>query len=351
MGKRIIQIDILRAFAIIAVIIIHTISASISPFLNSYPQIYILLGLDQLMRFSVPFFFAVSGYLLASKYQDKKLETRTFLKRRALRLLPPYFAWSAIIYVYLNFFSQEPKNPHNLFELIFMGRTDYHLYFVPALFYLYLLFPLIIHFYRRSKLTVLTTALVLQLGVIVFTNLVTSQTIKLPFLWGDQQQYVFPLSWIFYFVLGIYHASEMPKFGKVFAAALCFSAVILTADTILTFSQTQNYIASTTFTRFPAVLFAASAITSFIVFKNQLLKLPARLQSLFSKIGQKSYSIYLFHTLIIRLVWEIYPVKTLLSFLIFTLFVIYFTFITSAILNRLNRLTKSLPPASNSRSH
>ena len=336
MQNRIIEIDALKAAAVTAVIIIHSISAAIAPFLTKWPQIGLLLGTDQIMRFSVPFFITVSGYLLAGKYQHTKIEFVPFLKKRALQLLPMYFLWSGIIYLYLNYFTGEPGNQYNLLQITFLGRADYHLYFVPVLFYLYLTFPILIYLNRKSKTAVLITALTLQLAAILFANLVNNHFFQPPFLWGDQQQYVFPLSWIFYFVLGIYlqgiNGTNLQKIVRAISViSIVPAAIYLFVDSLTIYKETQSYISATTFTRLSILIFASLTAIIFLSWQQTVLRIPKLAVRLLSSIGKRSYNIYLFHTLVIRILYQLVKPENLLSTAVFILGTVFITFTTSAV--------------------
>lgn len=380
MTTRLEQIDILRAIAITAVIIIHSISINIIPFLAFQPQLNILIAIDQLMRFSVPFFFAISGYLLAAKYLNSKLEFASFFKKRAFRLIPPYLLWSAIIYFCLNFFFHE-TSPYNFLQIIFFGRADYDLYFIPALFYTYLLFPLILFFFKKWPLLTLICSFSLSANVIIFTDLVRKGLLSVPFNWTDQQQYVFPLTWIFYFVLGIFlkqqqnrrihfeqenHSFQVRKSGRnsrerksselelngfyfyktISPILLICTIPLLIFDSLQGYAHTGNLINATSFTRFPVLFYATAFIATALFWQEKLLLLPKILTSTAAKIGAKSFSIYLFHTLVIRIVFGYYPATNLRSLFIFIVIVASLTFLTSAILGRLHRLLKQLLPFS-----
>jgi surface polysaccharide O-acyltransferase-like enzyme len=349
MNTRLEQIDILRAIAITAVIIIHSISINIIPFLAFQPQLNMLISVDQLMRFCVPFFFAISGYLLASKYLHEKLNIKSFLKKRALHLIPAYLVWSAIIYFCLNFFFHE-HNPYNIFQIIFFGRADYDLYFIPALFYMYLLSPIILFFYKKWPLLTLACSFVITADVILFTSLVQKSFLSVPFKWTDQQQYVFPLTWIFYFVLGIFLKQQQDKkiyFYKTIAPILLICSIpLLIFDSIQTYNLTGNLINATAFTRFPVLFYATAFIATMLFWQEKLLLLPKLLIGILAKIGAKSFSIYLFHTLVIRIVFSYYPATNLPTLFVFIVVVIALTFLTSAILGRLHLLLKQMLPFS-----
>ena len=75
------KIQILRAIAIFAVIMIHTcpsgkIQVFVRPFIN----------------FSVPLFLFISGYLI----DIKKISSKGFYQKRILRVLIPYLIWTSI---------------------------------------------------------------------------------------------------------------------------------------------------------------------------------------------------------------------------------------------------------------
>lgn len=347
MNQRLEQVDILRAIAITAVIIIHSISINIIPFLTFQPQLNILIGIDQLMRFSVPFFFAISGYLLAARYLHSPIQIKSFLKKRALRLLPPYLIWSTVIYFCLTTFFHE-KNPYNILNIIFFGRADYDLYFVPALFYTYLFFPIILFFFKKWPLLTLAYSFTITANVILFTGLIQKGFLNVPFQWTDQQQYVFPLTWIFYFVLGIYLKQQQNQkiyFLKTISPILLLCSIpLLIFDSIQTYKLTGNLIYATSFTRFPVLFYSTAFITTALFWQDKLLLIPKILIGITAKIGAKSFSIYLFHTLVIRFVFGYYPAANLPSLLIFIVVVAALTFLTSAILGRLHTLLKHLLP-------
>lgn len=182
MPKRSAGIDILKAIAIIAVILIHTTSISFRFIKPENINYYLIF--DQILRFSVPLFVATSGFLLAAKYLNQTLEIKEFFQKRALKLIPLYLVWTGIIYYYLHYLSAEHQAQFSVFQIIFLGKADYHLYFVPMLFQLYLLFPIVLYFYRRSKILTMVVTLLIQLTVISFSLAIRSETIKVDFLWG-----------------------------------------------------------------------------------------------------------------------------------------------------------------------
>jgi peptidoglycan/LPS O-acetylase OafA/YrhL len=130
--QRINGIDLLRGFAVYAVVILHSDEG-----ITSLPP-----GWSEILHFSsfaVPFFLATSFYLGANRlYQTKE---RISLKARFLRLLIPYGFWTVFYLLYraLKYaIANEPEKLKHLFadplSIIFFGGSAFHLYFLPLLF-------------------------------------------------------------------------------------------------------------------------------------------------------------------------------------------------------------------------
>lgn len=339
MHKRIASIDILKAATIVAVILIHTTSASYS-FLAPQ-QLNYFLTLDNFLRFSVPLFVALSGYLLAAKYLNQKLALKEFFLKRALRLLPSYLIWTAIIYIFLHYFTKEPQQQFSIFQIIFLGRADYHLYFVPMLFQLYLLFPLILYLYQKHKLVTLLTSLVLQSAVFLFSLAVQDQIIKVNFLWGDQQQYLLCLTWIFYFTLGIFlfDFKSRSRLKTIFLVLTGLGLAVTVYQSFSIYNKTHELISATTFTRFPVILYATGFVGSVLTFSDKLERLNTIAKNLLVTIGKSSYTIYLMHTIVLRLVYEqMVTVDKKLNIFLFPILVILISITTGILITKATKL-------------
>lgn len=141
MKERNYTVDFLRLVAILAVVLIHTTNTSMQLGYYSLSHMPLSFFLNHFSRFAVGVFFAISGYLLASRF-NPKLPVLSFYKRRLSKLILPYLVWSAIYYV-----SMFQFNPTSLFSSDFLldilsGNASYQLYFIPTIIVLYFLFPL-----------------------------------------------------------------------------------------------------------------------------------------------------------------------------------------------------------------
>jgi probable poly-beta-1,6-N-acetyl-D-glucosamine export protein len=142
--------DRLRVVAIAAVVAIHTLMV----YRGRVPTTAPVALIDALLHFAVPVFFFVSGALVWSRpLPDGPGAYVRFLRGRAYRVLLPYLAWSAVYLAILAAWGHPtsgfPAGPEGWTAtltaapiLLLTGRAWYHLYFVPALLFFYLLTPL-----------------------------------------------------------------------------------------------------------------------------------------------------------------------------------------------------------------
>lgn len=121
--ERIQSVDIVRVLAILGVIIIHT-----QPFIGEHvhPGMDFNLGvlLNQFARFAVPFFFVISGYFWASKFDEAKSLTRPTVNI-ARRIAVIFFAWSAIYLLPTNLLKALEYGPLGPIKTIYWNLNWY----------------------------------------------------------------------------------------------------------------------------------------------------------------------------------------------------------------------------------
>ncbi len=324
------SIDFLKGLAILAVIGLHIIPFFVNAENVSSSKSQDLLVLMNYFRFSVPFFVALSGLSLARKYGEVRFNTIEFLKNRVVKLLPLYFFWLAIIYLIVHLVPGWAgfADSFPLWQRVILGRGDYHLYYVPMIVSLYLLFPVLFWLTRKVGIIFVLFTLFLQIWFYWYLGNIVVHDPTIKSLQTDQQQYVFLASWIFYFVLGIYLGlTERVKSFWLGVLALPFLAIglrwaVLETQTLL--GEGQNIIFAGGFTRISVILLSVSALT---VGLNFLPKQLAKGRLLFGPIvflGQVSFLIYLSHTIVLRILWGLafYSTPTALLVISITIWLI-----------------------------
>src|SRR3990167_848046 len=257
--ERLLQLDILRGVSIIGVILIHIIGSSFHFWNKGSLTWFVFLTLDQLFRFSVPLFVFISGYTLYSKYA-LNFKYREFYLKRVARVLPWYFVWSLIIYIYINLTVKSGFVNYPTWKLIFLGKVDYHLYFVSMIFQLYLLFPLLMWLYKKFRSNFVIGLFAVEAILYLIFSLDGQKIIQLPWRFYEQQQYLFFGTWIFYFVLGfaLSRRQNFPFKKSIFLFITLATLVFAIFDSYHLISSTTDTNIATRSTRIPALLYTTS---------------------------------------------------------------------------------------------
>jgi probable poly-beta-1,6-N-acetyl-D-glucosamine export protein len=309
---------ILKGIAICGVLYLHIIS--------SIPNLYQHLALwtiisDQIARFCVPLFVALSGYVLAVKYRDLE-NLWTFFVRRVTKLFPSYLLWSAIFIIATLIYSNldDAQRVMPLWRKIFLGKSDYHLYFVPMIVQLYMLFPFLQWMMKRKATVTLFFLMLVQVGAfLLLTPLILGKYISTESI-VDQNHYGISLFWIFYFGLGMWiadmqHAKKsIKRFVPLFVLLLVGGLSLTVTDAISGVHTGSNTITALRFTRFPLALYATGLIGVVMNYRLVFLAFPGFIVGLLEWMGEYSYLIYLSHTLLLRVLFSLwYKSQTLMS--------------------------------------
>lgn len=136
MTERISYFDFLRGIAILMVIGIHTYT--VRPF-DGFENV-LLIGVREALNFAVPLFLAISGFFIGKKTIEDKQNYVAFIKKQVPRVYLPMLVWSfpvVLLWIY--------KGQNILLAVgkSMAGMAFGPYYFIPLIFQLYLLHPII----------------------------------------------------------------------------------------------------------------------------------------------------------------------------------------------------------------
>ncbi|MFZ5376167.1 MAG: acyltransferase [Patescibacteria group bacterium] len=329
------QIHLLKGLAIIGVICLHLLANIKAPIYFKEPWQFWAIFFDQLSRFCVPLFVSVSGFALYSGYAQVFGSSSSisyivsFWYRRFSKLLPGFIVWSLLISLSIKAVGEWQWVgifDNYLFKII-LGQADYHLYFVPMILQLYLLFPFFVFFMKRRPLTILFMAGLWHFLLISFIDHPQVASLFNQKIITDQLQYLFFGTWIWYFVLGMFFAGRndneveigrrvsLLKSMKLFLAVVSF--LTLSFSVTVAQSKIQNGLDPIIALKYTTPL--ATLFSTFVVMflLQDLLDLVRsnyqlgrhRFQLLVKPlivIGKQSFLIYLTHTLFLRIFFSYY---------------------------------------------
>lgn len=306
--------SLLRGVAILGVITLHFLASLHFIFQVGTFDGRVAIIIDQFCRFCVPLFVALSGFGFWQKYEKVEFKWWRFISTQAGKLLPLYFLASTVFYFTLWSIPswQSLEIPRSLLFQILTGRADYDLYFVPMIFQLYLLFPVVRWISKKLPWISLAAAGIFQIWLYQLYNAPHPTPFITKYLLTDQQQYVWFFSWIFYYFLGMH----LPKITRVieqqkWLLLVCVVGVMTTfawAVQQATHQMTMGVdpIIALRFTREPILYYDAFIIIALMSIAQMAGTKMRKITRPLCVLGKWSYTIYLFHTLVLRMLFALF---------------------------------------------
>lgn len=139
MTKRIFYLDLLRVWAIAAVVLLHCVVPTLtSASLYGTESWYAALVLNELARAGVPLFLMISGALLLA--DPRTADVGAFYKKRLPRITLPLLVWHTVYYI-AHAATDGTWSVRAYFTELFANGSEYHMWFVYSLIGIYLLAP------------------------------------------------------------------------------------------------------------------------------------------------------------------------------------------------------------------
>lgn len=202
--ERLFELDLVRLAATLAVVMIHVSSTYLPGDSGGY-------FLNQLARFAVPLFFAVSGASLLAAY-GQHLQIPAFYRGRLRKVFIPFVIWTGF-YLLASYHFKLPAltDPAFWFDYLkYLGLGIDHLYFIVIILQLYILYPLLLKIYRSAgPKWLLAGSLALSLATQTIVYLMRWNILVFPTGLSVYLYLLFP-AWVFFMALGMYYV-ELQK--------------------------------------------------------------------------------------------------------------------------------------------
>lgn len=266
--------------------------------------------------FHMPLFICVSGMVFGlcvddlGKYTDKV----AFIKNKAMRLLVPY-TFFGIIYVTPTMILlglTEQSFGEYIIEGILLAKNSRHLWFLLALFWTFLLLA-----FTQKLLNKIHSGLILLVLLVIayFSHLAPNTFVIGSFL---------------YYLLFFYIGILLNKYYSVVKGFKNIAIVSCGTSALLGIYNSHHFLL-----KILCAIIGISVITGL----SQYISPKIQESIIFKKLKQNSFGIYLFHPMIIYLIFYLLGSKNIYPFVLFTISVVL-SFVLSYVLTELFRKIK-----------
>lgn len=286
--------DLIRVFAIYCVVILHTIYL--------YPN-WISNYIFKISETCIPLFVMLSGALLLSKTESYKV----FFQKRCAKVLFPWIVWTLVYmtYYYLtktphvinDFFSDNSISKNSQWIRFFIVELFSGLWFLPLIFSLYLLTPMLRIFVNNAKRIDVLYILVIWFIVIILMPVVWPGSL---FPKWEANLVFAPIQYSGYFILGYYLIKN--KKSKIFNLPLWAIIPILIIFVLLPITGFLD----------PATFIGAVMLFIYFVSLSSRKgdRLNVKLKNIIASVAKASLGIYVIHAFLI-FIFERYLISIL----------------------------------------
>ncbi|KOY80520.1 acyltransferase [Lysinibacillus macroides] len=211
------ELDITRALAILAVLLIHATSTPVTA-LPSDSKLYPLyVALNIFPKFAVPVFIFLSGFVLFYNYIQKDLTKELivrFYQKRVTQIVIPYLFFSIFYYAATRLFlthdlalTWQALFSMEFLEKLLIGKAYTHLYYIFIMVQFYVMFPLMLYIIKKKPVVsphLIWIGFVLQWAFILLNAA----------FWQYPYRGSIAFSYLFYFLAGGFLGIYFEKYKK-----------------------------------------------------------------------------------------------------------------------------------------
>lgn len=339
MKARLLEVNILRAIAAIAVVLLHISASPVSLLEAGSKPLLIFTTFNRSLVFCMPVFVFISGLTLFYNYEHREFKYFPFILKRLKAVLIAYLIWSLIYYSVFLVSGVYSFSLSFLFEKLLLADMVYHLYFIALIVQFYLLFVVFLFIFKKDNA-------IFYLGISLILNLLF---FKLRASLGQEYAFLqyadrFFLQYIFFFSLGCYLAKDIDRFKQILTSKKIVSLLSYLGITLVySFCFYKSTILGIPVSSLVLNLlwFTASVVGVFFSYLLALFLLNTFFKRSLEKIGEHSFMIYLAHPLVLMISTRVFAKLGIISitgmFLLNTIFVFSVTILGSILYARMKK--------------
>lgn len=299
MKKREIELDILRLFAMLAVIWVHIGGMESNALPTSDPNCQWLIFLKSIMTWEIPVYTMISGRFFLDPSRDMPFSK---IRKAIGRLALAFIVWNVVYYIYgLAAGTYGDLNWKGALSYGFMG--PYHFWYLYMIVGLYLITP----FLRKIAADRKLSEYFIILGFLFM--LLTKYAPLLPLIGSSLEIMLsrmsmnFVLGYSVYYILGYYLRAHPLSGKREMYLYLCGIILLLLGAGANTWQSLRDGAYTEWYTVYtaPNTMVVAAAIYTFFVNRISRLRLDEKACRLIAKLSEYSFGVYLIHALVLDL--------------------------------------------------
>ena len=312
-SNRFAEFDLIRALAIVSVVITH------AGFASFRDRRILFVAIDTFQLFCVPAFLVLSGFFLTNKLENQNNPGQV-VKKRLSRIIPPYLFWSVALYILNNLGSLQKLNLLSLLRDILTGSVMPPYYFIVVIIQCYGWWWLLVKLRVLEPRKVLALGLIIQTIFTIFFYLTALKYISIPI--PLMERWIF--SWILPFSTGLFLGAAYDKIQPVIERRrmpILGATILFYLASIWEYYQLSGVTAEgwffRSFFKLSAQGYAIFFVLSILAFSKRI-ELPSRVSGLIKILAAYSFPIYLLDSTVLQYVLLVYykfidPVHPLLK--------------------------------------
>ncbi|MEG5058666.1 acyltransferase [Microcoleus sp. A2-C5] len=312
-SNRFAEFDLIRALAIVSVVITH------AGFLAFSDRRIIFVAIDTLQLFCVPAFLLLSGFFLTNKLENQNNPAQV-VKKRLSKIIPPYLFWSVGLYILNNLGSLQKFDLLSLLRDILTGSVMPPYYFIVVIVQCYGWWWLLVKLRFLEPRKILALGLIIQTIFTIGFYLVAFKYISIPL--PLMERWIF--SWILPFSTGLYLGAAYDKNQPVLerikmpilGATILFYLASIWEYYLISGVNSEGWFLRSFF-KLSSQGYAILFVLSILAFSKKI-ALPSRVSGLIKILAAYSFPIYLLDSTVVRYVLLVFykfidPVHPLLK--------------------------------------
>lgn len=311
--KRLVELEIIRAFSLILIIVQHTIGGYSMDAKAPFNNAVILRFIYTISKPAVPMFIFISAVSLFYTYK-KVINIKEFYKKRLFNIILPYIICSFIYIIVFN------KKVDNLLIGLINGNIEYHLWYIGTIIRIYLIFPVVLFFLNKltkatkgSNLTFISIFSIVNYLLIKNKDLIDSFISTIfthkSIFYIKEFMSISPIYLSIYFVIGFYfilfYAKVLGYILKYKNIIIVLFIILLIPSYLILMEDRINFYLNDYLKTAIRLCFNIFSIFFWYYISLYIIRTKIKLVDILRFISHYSFSGYLFHVLIINYIASI----------------------------------------------